>query len=77
MPADLEKFLCDYKYSKFVECTKYIENKMQAKMLSKNSKLGTTNIKIHSIKQGFMYMKFIFENLKKPYWIAAGTLLGS
>ncbi len=37
---------------------------------------GIHALKISTIKSGLIYIKSVFEEFKKPYWLAAGTYLG-
>ena len=68
LPLDIEKFLFDYKYSKFIECRK------QNISVPQNKK--ETVVQVSQIKAGLIYVKSVLEEFKKPYWLAAGTYLG-
>ncbi len=37
---------------------------------------GIHALRISKIKSGLIYIKSVFEEFKKPYWLAAGTYLG-
>lgn len=67
LPSDINKFLYDYKYSKFVECKNYRRKKVIPKL----------RFRVDIIKNGLLYIKSVLEEYKKPYWLAAGTLLGN
>lgn len=73
IPSSIDQFLFDYKHSKFVECNKKYAQEALNQMGSGYTINPETNLKI---KEGLKYVKSVLENYKKPYWLAAGTLLG-
>jgi hypothetical protein len=76
-PTDLNKFLYDYNHSKFIECNrKYAEESRRYKQ-NQGEKYQSEDIQKLKARHGLNHVKSVLEGLRKNYWLAAGTLLGT
>jgi hypothetical protein len=72
-PLNINKFLYDYKYSKFHECNRTLADAGIKLLGIKYRQNSTRNEKI---MDGIKYITQAIEQLNKPYFITSGTLLG-
>ena len=72
-PSNIKKFLFDYKYSKFHECNRTLADATFKRLGKTYHQNSSRNEKVMA---GIKYMTNTFEQLKKPCFLIAGTLLG-
>ena len=78
MPANINKFLFDYKNSKFIECNRPLAeyNSNFFKIENSTEKYVQKKDKNEIIIKHLNYTISKLEMMSKRYWLAGGTLLG-
>ena len=71
MPANIEKFLYDYKNSKFIECDHEMAQKLKA-----SSNYTENEERNMNIRKGLVKFSEVMDSLFIPYSLFGGTLLG-
>ena len=71
IPSDVDKFLFDYRHSKFIECHSTSNNYNFT-----NSMDGTYGTEKPSILPCMVHFASTLENNYKTYWLSYGSILG-
>ena len=74
MPSNVEKFLFDYKHSRFIECDRTLAKEASKIM---GSAYVATKKNLINAKVSLVYITSVLEDSKTNYWLAAGSLLGN
>jgi hypothetical protein len=74
MPSNVEKFLFDYKHSRFIECDRALAKEASKRM---GSAYVATKKNLMNAKISLAYITSVLEDSKTNYWLAAGSLLGN